>query len=103
MKKGSTMKRIRTFLICLIFVLSLFPALPLQHTRAAKTSVTRNSAVKRAVHANASQASISLPSPVGYWGFDEATGTTTVDSSGNGNTGTLEGLTLESSLMAPNM
>jgi hypothetical protein len=29
------------------------------------------------------------PSPVGYWKFDEKTGTTTVDSSGNGNTGTL--------------
>lgn len=28
---------------------------------------------------------------VGYWNFDEATGTTAADSSGNGNTGTLIG------------
>jgi hypothetical protein len=28
-------------------------------------------------------------SPVGYWKFDEGSGTTALDSSGNGNTGTL--------------
>src|SRR5438876_10894056 len=30
-------------------------------------------------------------SPVGYWKFDEGTGTVAADSSGNGNTGTLVG------------
>lgn len=29
--------------------------------------------------------------PVGYWAFEEGTGTTTADASGNGNTGTLSG------------
>lgn len=34
-----------------------------------------------------------LPSPVGWWKFDDGSGTTAVDSSGNGNNGTLEGST----------
>jgi hypothetical protein len=39
----------------------------------------------------ASQAkAVSLP-PVGYWKFDEGSGTTAADSSGNGNTGTVNG------------
>ena len=34
---------------------------------------------------------LALPNPVGWWNFDEGSGTLTVDSSGNGNTGTVGG------------
>jgi len=37
------------------------------------------------------RSALALPNPVGWWNFDEGSGTLTADSSGNGNTGTVGG------------
>jgi hypothetical protein len=87
-------KNTRVFTLCSIFMISLFTVFPQQYARAAGTSVStkaRSNGIQRADQTNASQQTNALPAPVGYWKFDEATGTTTKDATSYGATGTVSG------------
>ena len=84
MKKRSTRKGFRlaagTAGASALFVLLMLPVSPL--ARAASTSY----AGRVALNTNASSSSV-----VGLWHLDETSGTTAVDSSGNGNNGAISG------------
>ena len=63
-------------------------------TAAARTVIAPTSATPATYVANYSEVVCAPPANlVGAWGFDEAGGTTTADSSGKGNTGTISGAT----------